>query len=174
MNQIWNVKDTKLIMNVKLIVKRLKLHKELLPLLSSLVLYAHSFGNILLRITIYSLMNCFASPPCKMVLRSPKCIYGKLHKWFKGYRTCINIKVTNKTKQIMMLPIWSEFKGHAICVLRCICTLFWMHCKMTLCHILKVTSNSSFKVFISSAWLWIVILCYSYANIFLWHLRRNN
>lgn len=102
MNQIWNVKDTKLIMNVKLIVKRLKLHKKLLPLLSSLVLYAHSFGNILLRITIYSIMNCFASPPCKMVLRSPKCIYGKLHKWFKSYRTCINIKVTNKTKQIMM------------------------------------------------------------------------
>lgn len=50
MNQIWNVKDTKLIMNVKLIVKRLKLHKKLLPLLSSLVLYAHSFGNILLEL----------------------------------------------------------------------------------------------------------------------------
>lgn len=79
MNQIWNVKDTKLIMNVKLIVERFKLHKKLLPLLSSLVLYAHSFGNILLRITIYSLMNCFASPPCKMVLRSAKCIYGKWH-----------------------------------------------------------------------------------------------
>lgn len=98
MNQIWNVKDTKLIMTVKLIVKRLKLHKELLPLLSSLVLYAHSFGNILLRITIYSIMNCFASPPCKMVLRSAKCIYGKWHTWFESYRTCINIKVTNKTK----------------------------------------------------------------------------
>lgn len=98
MNQIWNVKDTKLIMNVKLILKRFKLYKKLLPLLSSLVLYAHSFGNILLRITIYSLMNCFASPPCKMVLRSPKCIYGKWHKWFESYRTCINIKVTNKTK----------------------------------------------------------------------------
>lgn len=85
-------------MNVKFIVKRLKLYKKLLLLFSLFVLYVYFFGNIFLRIIIYLLMNCFVFFFCKMVLCSFKCIYGKLYKWFKGYCICINIKVINKIK----------------------------------------------------------------------------
>lgn len=166
-NQVWNVYiyiyiyrslNWSWTLNLSLKVKYKRSYYHYLVHLFYIVFYAHSFGNfhtcgnILLKITIYSIINCFASPPCKIVLRSAKCIYGKWHTWFESYRTCINIKVTNKTKTNVLLSISSEYKSHAICVLGRICTLFWMHCKMTLCHILKVTSNSSFEVFISSTW----------------------
>lgn len=65
-------------------------------------------------------MNCFASPPCKM----PNVYTGNGIHDLRVIALALTLKLQIKQKQIMMLSIWSEYKSHAIYVLRCICTLF--------------------------------------------------